>query len=269
MKYLPTPFKKLMGIPCKVSRATLSYFEDELELFQRDIEEHFEVTITPEALSQSIRLYNRSRELLEQLYELRKADPPPITGAEVAEVIRAGWVMPREEYNPLLEALLEEVASNPDRLAGYDGYRLLLYGSELDEPEYLKVIEDLGGMVVADDLCTGSRYFEQRVEENGNPFRALAVRYLTRPFCARMHPTSERVRRLQQLAQDFRVDGVIHETIKFCDINVGNYPITKAGLDELGLPSLCLEREYVLAGVGQMKTRVGAFLESLEGRREG
>ncbi|MBI1986980.1 MAG: 2-hydroxyacyl-CoA dehydratase [Nitrospinae bacterium] len=267
MKYLPTPFKKLMGIPCKVSRATLSYFEDEFDLFRRDLEEHFGVAITPEALDQSIRLYNRSRELLEQLYELRKADPPPITGAEVIEVIRAGWIMPREQYNPLLEALLQEVTSKPDRLAGSDSYRLLVYGSELDEPDYLKVIEDLGGMVVADDLCTGSRYFTLPVEEDGNPLRALAIRYLTRPFCARMHPTSERVERLQQLARDFQVEGVIHETIKFCDINVGNYPITKAGLDELGLPSLCLEREYIMAGAGQMKTRVGAFLESLEGRR--
>ena len=267
MKYLPTPFKKLMGIPCVVSKANLSYFEDELDLFRRDLEEHFGVTITSEDMGRSICLYNRSRELLGRLYEMRKADPPPIAGSEVIEVIRAGWVMPREQYNALLEALLEEVRSQPDRLSGEDWYRLLVYGSELDDPDYLKAIEDLGGMVVADDLCTASRYFEQKVEEEGPPLRALAVRYLVRPFCARMHPASERVERLQKLARDFQVEGVIHETIKFCDTNVGTHPITKAGLDALGLPSLSLEREYVMAGAGQMRTRVGAFLESLEGRR--
>lgn len=266
LKYLKTPYTRILGIPCKVSEATIDYFTEEIQLFKESLEESFSVRITEESLWEAIRLYNRSRSLLMKLYELRKREPPPILGAEVAEVIRAGWVLPREEYNQRLESLLMEVEPrNPDELA--DRFRLLLFGSELDDPQYFQVIEDLGAVIVTDVLCGGSRYFWQEVEGDGDPVRALAFRYLTRPPCNRMHPSSLRVEYLQRMVKEFNVEGVIHQSIKFCDNYAGQFPIMKKALEEIGVPVLNLEREYILSGSGQIKTRVGAFLESLEGRR--
>lgn len=265
IQYLHTPFTKILGIPCKVSETTLEYFTQELRLFRRQLEEAFGGAITDEALREAIRVYNRSRSLLMRLNDLRKQDPPPVLGSEVAEVIRAGWVLPRQRYNELLEEFLSQVERR-DRSELADRPRMLLFGSELDDPGYYRVIEDEGAIVVADLLCGGSRYFWQEVKEEGDPIEAIAYRYLTRPPCNRMHPAEDRVRLLQERAQEFNVDGVIHQSIKFCDNYAGQYTIMKRGLDEIGIPVLNLEREYIMVGSGQMKTRVGAFLESLEGR---
>jgi benzoyl-CoA reductase/2-hydroxyglutaryl-CoA dehydratase subunit BcrC/BadD/HgdB len=166
----------------------------------------------------------------------------------------------------MLEELLREVRGR--RLPGAeDQHRILIYGSELDNPEYLQIIEDLGGIVVTDDLCMGSRYFRGEVKVDGDPLRALADRYLTKPLCPRMHPAPDRVKYLQQLARDFQVDGVIHQSLKFCDLHAGQFLVSKAGFDEIGVPVLNLEREYALSGHGQIRTRVSAFFEALEGRR--
>lgn len=265
MQFMKTPYAKALGVPCKATPATLKYFVQDLTLFRKELGELSGREVTDQALWGAIEVYNRTRRLLEELYELRKADPPPISGAEVMEVVRAACVLPREQYNAMLEEMLQEVRSR--RLPADDKYRLLIYGSELDSPEYLQVIEDLGGWIVTDDLCMGSRYFRGEVKAGDDPLRALAERYLTKPLCPRMHPAMDRVRYLQQLAQEFQVDGVIHQTLKFCDLHAAQFLVSKAGLDEIGIPVLNLEREYALSGQGQIKTRVSAFFETLEGRR--
>lgn len=266
-QYIDTPYKMALGVPCKVTPTTINFFANDFALMGKELEEAFGVTITDKTLWHSIGVYNHSRSLLKQLYELRRSDSPPITGAETMEVVRASWVLPREEYNQFLEELLRKLPGR--EVADEDTFRLMILGSELDDPDYLRAIEYLGGIVVIDDLCCGSRYFWNQVEIEGDrdPIRALAQRYLERPFCARMHPSSTRVAHLQQLARDYRIDAVIFESIKFCDSHAGTFPVIKMCFDELELPVLNLEREYVMTGVGQMKTRVGAFFESLEGRR--
>jgi bzd-type benzoyl-CoA reductase N subunit len=266
-QYIATPYKMALGVPCKVTPTTINLFANDFAFLQKELEETFGVTITNEALRRSIGVYNHSRSLLKQLYDLRRSDSPPITGAETMEVLRASWSLPREEYNDLLKELLQALPGR--EVTDGDTFRLMILGSELDDPEYFRAIEDQGGIVVIDDLCCGSRNFWNQVELEGDkdPIRALAQRYLERPFCARMHPSSVRVAHLQQLARDYRIDGVIFESIKFCDSHAGTFPVIKMCFDEIDLPVLNLEREYVMTGAGQMKTRVGAFFESLEGRR--
>lgn len=263
-QYIATPFKKALGVPCKSSPMTIKLFAQDLALLRQELGEAFGVTITDEDLRRAIEVYNRGRSLLRQLYELRKADSPPITGAEALEVVKAGWYMPREEYNGLLVELLARLKG---RKVEAGEHRLMVLGSQMDDPGYLRVIEELGGIVVIDDLCCGSRSFWNLAGIDGDPIQALAERYVNRPFCPRMHPREPRVKHLQQLAREYRVDGVIFESIKFCDLNAGTFPVIKACFDELDLPVLNLEREYTMTSAGQMKTRVGAFYESLEGRR--
>lgn len=138
-------------------------------------------------------------------------------------------------------------------------------GSELDDPRYLRLIEEAGAVVVADDLCMGSRYFTGLVDgASSDPFEALARRYLTRPPCPKlMYPSAERIAHLQRMARQYRVEGVIYQSIKFCDNHAGVYTILRRGFEEMGLPVLQLEREYALSGAGQLKTRVQAFVESV------
>lgn len=264
--YLKTPYTKALGVPCKVSEATLDYFTQELHLFKKELEEKFSVSINDESLKQAIQLYNKSRILLTKLFNYRKEDPPPIWGWEVAEVIRSSWYLSREEFNLLLEDFLQKLERR-DRAEFRNHFRLLLCGSELDDPGYSRIIEESGGIIVTDALCGSYRYFNLAItEDEEDPIRAIARRYLQKPMCGRMHPASARVKGLQELAKEYYIDGVIHQSIKFCDNYAGQFPLIKAGFEELGIPVLSLEREYILAGSGQMKTRIEAFFESLEGR---
>lgn len=262
-QYLKTPFKHIISLPHKVDDSTLDFYCQQLKLLKEKVECLAGQTITDEALNKSIEVHNKTRQLLHQLYELRTADNPPITGAETMEIVKAAMIMPKEEYNALLEDFLKQVS--PSKAGTDHRVRLMVLGSELDTSDYLKLIEESGALIVADDLCIGSRYFWNLVKPEPDPIRALAYRYLTNAPCPRIRPDAARKRHLKEMVEHFRVGGAIYETIKFCDIYGIYYPIAKTYLAELGLPILGLDREYSMTGMGQMKTRVQAFLESLEG----
>lgn len=261
--FLKTPYTDILGVPCKVSDSTLDFFHQDLVRIKKAIESNFHVEITDEALRRSIALFNRTRQLLRELYELRKSDAPPISGADSLDILLAGLVMPKEEYNVKLDQLLAKLKGQKGQQNG--SIRLMITGSELDDSDYLRAIESWGASIVVDDLCNGTRYFWDLVEESGDPLRALAQRYLDRTPCARMRPQDKRVKHLQQLAREYRVEGAIYEAIKFCGPYGGVLPIIKKGLKELDLPLLSLQRDYSMSGVGQMKTRVQAFLEQIGG----
>lgn len=261
------PYKHIMGVPCKITPETTHFFRSDLERFKGELEQNFGKKIASEDLRKAITLYNRTRSLLQELYDLKKADSPPISGADTLEVILAGLVTPKEEYNAMLEKLLKDLKARSGSRASSDGsVRLMISGSELDDPEYVKLIESCGATVVIDDLCNGSRYFGELVDEKAaDPMEALARRYLDRFPCARMRPQQIRVDHLQRLAKEYKVEGLIYENIKFCGPYGGVFPIIRRAFKELGIPVLTLQRDYSGGGVGQMRTRVQAFLEQIGG----
>lgn len=259
-----TPFSYIIPLPHTISEASLAYFHQELGRFKGALEEAFGVSVTPEALLEAIRVYNRTRSLLQRLDDLRKLDAPPITGAEFLEVAVAGAILPKDLYNDMLEDFLHEVESRSG-IPTDERIRLMLVGSELDDPSYLQMIEDMGGLVVADDLCTGSKYFWNLAEADGDPLLALARRYLTRPECPRMHPARNRLRHLRDMMVSHRVDAVVLEVIKFCNLYGEDYTILRNYLRRMDIPLLQLSREYNLGAVGQMRTRVEAFFERIWG----
>jgi benzoyl-CoA reductase subunit C len=260
--YIPTPFTYIFSLPCKTTPSTLAFFQQELNQFKDHLERYLGHEITTKDLQEAITVYNQTRQLLRRLYQLRQSHPPLVTGAEALEIVRAGMVMPKPEFNHLLEEFLtERETSSPQQ--NNNRVRLLILGSELDDPEYLQLIEDLGAIIVADDLCIGTRYFWDLVDPQLDPIEGIAQRYLTRTPCPRMHPAGSRIEHLTSLIEHFKVEGIIYETIKFCDLHSSGYPLIKKGLEQLDLPILKLEREYNLASVGQMRTRVEAFLENI------
>lgn len=261
VQFIKTPFTQIISLPFNISQGSLSFYTEELKRFKKGLEDHFGIRITNEDLLRAIEVYDQTRALLKKLYQLRASDYPPISGAETLEVVRAGMIMDKERYNRLLEELLENIPNKP-KPANHRP-RLLISGAELDNPQYIQIIEDLGGLVVADDLCVGSRYFWDPVETPGDPIEALARRYLTHAPCPRMNPAEGRVRHLEKMVKDFRVNGIIYQTIKFCDLYETHFPLARDVLNSLNIPVLALEREYQLEGMGQMRTRVQAFLESI------
>lgn len=261
----PFPYHYIMGVPGCVSDTTHEWFRHELTKFKESLEKNFEVNISDEKLKKAIQVYNKSRTLLKELYDLRKRDNPPITGTDVLNIISAGVSMPRDQFNDLLTQQLQELKEK-DGISDHKA-RIMIVGSMLDEPEYLKLIEDLGGLVVTDAQCHGTRYFWDLIDENKNPIDAIGERYLTKISCPRMTGKyTEREDFMVKLIKEFNVDGVILQRMKFCILWWAEIFLLRKRLKEEGIPFLELEREYVLSGAGAMKTRVQTFMEILEAR---
>jgi benzoyl-CoA reductase subunit C len=260
---LPLSYHYYMFVPAHVqSRHAQACLTGELGEFQRSLEEWTGKPITEEDLWQAIQVYDTNRSLLRQLYELRKAPYPPISGAEVMEIVLASQLMDKEEHSRLLEEVLRQL---PQVGEGVEPpVRLMVLGSENDDTEFVRFVEALGARVVIDDHCCGSRYFWNLVPgPNGPPLQALAARYLDRPPCP--HKDLVERRRFQhvlQLAQDYQVQGVVFTHQKFCDPHEFDFPSLKARLEERGIPSLMLEFDATLP-TGQFGTRLEAFLEML------
>jgi bzd-type benzoyl-CoA reductase N subunit len=255
------------------SPSTRPYLIAELQRFRRSLEELINQEITDQAITASIELYNEKRRLLAQLYDLRDR----FTAPELFVAAGAGFIMPLEEYNPLLaelvELLTEQEENIPPSLPGrgwgrvhphkprFKGPGLILVGAILDDPAILSIVEELGARIVGDDLCTGSRYFAQPVEPDSDPIAALADRYLRRLPCpAKYHPDHQPGEHLLKLVSETQADGIVFVLQKFCDPHAFDYAMIEQKLDAAAVPHLRLEMEYAPA-LDQWRTRLQAFLE--------
>ncbi len=264
--YCPVPVIYTLDVPRKYENIEQDFYREELVRFKKNLEEFSGVTISEPALRQSIAVYNKTRTLLKKLSELMKADNPPISGTEFLEVCNASVRMPRDEFNQLLEELVDEASNSKRALQGK--VRLMVIGCILNNPDYIAGIEELGGLVVTDALCNATRYWWKPVDESIDPLTALSERYLTNFPCPRMVPHDLRHEQVLELAREFRVEGVVYEILRYCNHHIFEFPILQIKLEEQGIPSLWLDGEYGAGATGQMKTRVQAFIEMLLERKE-
>lgn len=258
----------------------LDYLVGELRAFIARLEQHFGIRVTDEALTESIRLYNRHRRLLSALYAHRDQ----YRSDDIFYLVTAGMLMPKEEHMPILETILSNLAvrsgdfsrSQSDSIPGGTTevvttdrapvpVRLVVSGATVDDPALMTLIEEVGGRVVADDLCTGLRYFDTLVEESGDPLVALARRSLNRLPCpCKARGLNTRPDHLVQLVRDHRAAGVLFLHKKFCDPHAWDYVPLAAALDAAGIPHLLLETDAITA-IGQVQVRLEAFLEMVNG----
>ena len=259
------PFMHLISVPHKGKGDAIAlWLRDEFNELRQALEKSFALKITDDSLRNAIEIYNESRTLLAQLYETRKRKNPPLTGAEALNVVLAAGSMPRDQHNRLLKDLLQELDQRP----GMSGHRarLMIAGSGgCDNPDYYEIIEDAGGLIVADTLCFGGRYFWEPTRIGDDLPLNLAHAYLGRPSCA--NTTDQVVERfdfIKQTAGEYDVDGVIFQRIRYCDLWGGQLLYITDQMKKSTIPMLSLEREYKLGAVGQLRTRVQAFLESIE-----
>ncbi|UCC61281.1 MAG: 2-hydroxyacyl-CoA dehydratase, partial [Dehalococcoidia bacterium] len=259
------PFLHFMSVPHKITEYSIGLYREDLGTFRESVEKAFGVKITDASLRNAIEVYNETRNLLQRIYDLRKSDTPPLTGAETLDIVLASTIMPREQYNDLLRQLIEELHGRQG-ITDYKA-RLMVAGSGgCDDPDYYRVIEGLGGLVVTDALCFGARYFWKPVELTDDPLSDLATAYQNRPACAKMaDQVVERIDFIKKMAKDFNVDGVVYHRLRYCDLWAGQLLLLRDQLNKSDMPMLELEREYTLGATGQLRTRLQAFLESLGG----
>ena len=244
------------SVPTVLSQPSArGYLVTELHHLATVLESEFGTPVTDGALHSSIEIYNHQRSLLTEIYEYRAC----FTAEQLWALTLAGMLMPVEEHCAFMELLLQRAreAACVDR----DGPAVVLVGAVLDDPLIPQLVEELGGQVVGDDLCTGSRYFHTLADEMMEPFEALADRYLRRVPCpAKLNTAYPRTERLLSLVQDSGAQGVIFVLPKFCDPHAFDY----VALSEIQMPHLLIETD-VTVSLGQMRTRIQAFIEMLQG----
>jgi benzoyl-CoA reductase/2-hydroxyglutaryl-CoA dehydratase subunit BcrC/BadD/HgdB len=256
------------GVPHKHSGYTVDWFSQEIKRLIDELEKHFSVSITMENLKKSIELYNKVRKLLEDFDEIRISEKLPITGSDALSVVLASTTMPGEEYLELLEQFLEELKKSDS--SNKDKVRLMLVGSANDDVDFVEIIEGKKGVVVADILCFGGRFHTGDVVLNDDPIRALAERYLSKKECPRMYGEYKyRLAGLLESVDKSKVDGVVLQNIRFCDLHGSENGLFERDLEAKGIPCLRIEREYgpIVEG-GRIKMRIDAFIERIvQGRQ--
>jgi benzoyl-CoA reductase subunit C len=241
------------------------FLAGELAEFKKAVEEWVGKAITDADLDRGIDIMNTNRRLMKQVYEFRKEDNPPITGAEAMTTVWASQIMDKREHNVLVEQLLRDL---PNRKLDRDpGVRLMIVGSEHDDRPFMEMVESIGATFVIDDHCTGSRYFWDEIVTQGDRLQAIANRYCDRVPCPSKDFTQgtwerKRFPHIINLAKEYRVHGAVLIQQKFCDPHECDIPSLRRQLEDNGIPCYFLEFE-VTVPVGQFRIRIEAFIEQL------
>jgi len=241
------------------------YHLHELEGFRSRLEA-FLGGIDANKLEKSIQTYNTNRGLLEELYMLKCQNPELISCEDVFSLVYTSMIMEKEEHNGILEKVVSNLKS--ERKNKGQKEELFGVGSIMDQWEFLRIIEDVGGTIVDDLFCNGRRYFEGQVVCNGDLLEAVGRRLWERMACPCKHGGKSFAKDLPERVKNSGAKGVIFFLLKFCDPHAFEYPHAKKMLDDCGIPSLHIEFEYGSLPAGQTRTRVEAFLETLRGRRD-
>jgi benzoyl-CoA reductase subunit C len=259
---IPIYFNHLLTLPTNLQNPhAKKYIIGELEDYQQSIEEWLGKTISLEKLDEAIDVYNTNRRLMTSIYHLMKADDPPVTEEEVSELAISGLLIDKKTHNSILEEALKELPKRKN--VGNQGPRLMLLGSENTNLEFIRFIDSLGGRVVIDDYCTGSRYYDTEVIPEENRLGALATRIINRAPCPMKDlPVRRRPAHITKLVDEYKVQGVIFTPNVKCDPHGLESPMIEKTLKEKDIPMLRLEMDLAIP-VGQFRTRIEAFLEIL------
>jgi len=269
---LGLPYSHFINLPHTARGPSMKFFQHELTTFRKSLERFTGKEITDEALAEAIDAYNANRDKAKALYELRKSDPPLVSGTEILKILTVGMSLPVWEANELFDEVLEELEQRTESSAEKEP-RILVEGACVDNIDFMKLIEDSGANVVTDSLCIGTRDYWPHAETGIDPIESLAHRYLDKVNCPRTYREQKgesyeddleaRFGDVGALIREFSVDGVIMYLYKYCDPFGFEAPARKTYLDNLGVPSLYLEDEYSIGTIGRMRTRIQAFLEMM------
>lgn len=218
--------------------------------------------VTDASLLAAIETYNETRKLLGRLYDLRKREVPPVTGAEVMGITLSAQIMPKDRFNEELTALLPYLEKRKAEIRNLHP-RILLTSEMLDNPAYLALVEEFG-LIAMDDMDTGSQYFMQAVDASlDSPRYSLAKRYLSRHGAPRMSDWDTQAAQLIRWVKDFNIDAVLTLSQQWCYPMRFRQPYIADKLNKAGIPNKSFERPYHLGNTGQLRTRIEAFTEML------
>ena len=270
----PKFFVTHCDMPFKITDYTLAGYTRQMRVRVLDrLTEVFGADTSDAAIRRAVDEHNEVCRIIRELSELRKRLNPVITGYEFHVINLVTYVCPKREILPYLRETLEEVKQRkPDRKSPYRA-RVAIVGSEIDDPNLTKLIEGCGALVVSDRYCFGSTPGREviRLNKTEDALTQVCRHYMEVSECARYISDEKVLQRREtadRLAKAFKAEGIIYEQMKYCDYwGFERALVSHIMHDEYGWPVLSVDRLYNNGNSGQLRTRVQAFVESLEIKR--
>ena len=267
----PDFFCEFTDVPFKKNENSIEHYEKQLQAHVLNpLKERFGIDTSGEAILAAIEKHNELCALIREIGSYRKLEHPTITGTEFSMIQLITQVCPKYLIMDALRDIARDLKTRePDERKSYR-CKVVLAGSEEDDPYFIKLIEDCGALVVADRYCYGSLPGREPIEvrEGETPLRAVARHYLETSQCPRFmeqHTMRARKKYLADLAKEYHADGIIISQMKFCEYWSYERTIDTLILPrDFGIPVCSIEKEYVNNAVGQLRTRFQAFVESIE-----
>lgn len=245
------------------------HWRAEVEKLKTFLENQLNTKITDTALREAIRQGNKERELLKQIHEYRKSQPPPIMGLDLVSVsTKMGYTVDRLEYKDQLESVLAELqrrVQNNEYACKKDRPRILWtgLGNSLGCDKVLRLVESLGGVVVCQEGCGGVTRLNDPIDTQKDPMDAIAERYL-RVTCSCMTPNDTRFEDIDYLISEYHIDGVIDLTWQSCHaFNIESFRVGELVKEKHGLPFLHVVTDFSQSDVGQLSVRIEGFMEQI------
>ena len=258
-----------MELPNSQSPEGLELWTKEIIKLKEKLESHFETTITDEAVREQVKVMNEVRRAMKEFYALTKVEPVPILGQNLFSVLygssfRFNKAKLPDEIRAVVAKVKAEYEQNPNKYP--KAPRILVTGCPIGggASKCVKAIEDNGGHVVVFENCSGAKSFDKLVDEDApDIYRAIAERYLS-IGCSVMTPNPNRLELLGRLIDEYRVDAVVEITLQACHTyNVESLGIKRFVNEVKGIPYMAVGTDYSTADIGQLHTRMAAFIEML------
>ncbi|KXI13725.1 double-cubane-cluster-containing anaerobic reductase [Peptostreptococcus anaerobius] len=261
----------VMDLPQMKRRKDYKAWAEEITALKDKVEEFTGNKVDAEKLAASIKLINDKRRALQRLSNFRKNKNIPISGKDVLLISQIAFYDDPTRFTQMTNTLCDELDKRVEE--GISVFpkgtkRILLAGTPLAIPNWKlhNIVETTGGAVVCEEMCTGTRYFENLVDEDRDTFEgqveALAERYMN-INCACFTPNEARIDDIKRLVKEYDIDGVIDVNLKFCNLYDTEGFLVERALKEAGIPVLGIETDYTDADAQQLRTRIGAFIEML------
>ena len=264
-------FVSFMDIPFKVEPHTVKHYTKQARMKILDrLTEAYGIDTSDEALIKAVEEHNEVCRLMTEIGNYRKEENPRITGYEYHILNLVTYCCPKYLILDKLRETAEELKTRvPDEKKNYRA-KIVVVGSEMDDPDFTKLIEESGALVVADRYCFGALPGRQEIKlvDGEDILTQICRHYMKTCQCPR-YMSQEKVqgRRdyVKELVEEYHADGVLYEQLKFCEYwGYERALASKIMNDDYGVPSASVDRQYTASASGQLRTRVQAFVESLE-----
>lgn len=255
----------VMELPNKNNENSLLLWKDEIIKMKELLEEQFGVEITEEKIRNAVRIKNAERSAMKDFYGIMKEDELPMMGLDLWHVLYGvQFVFDKEAIPGQMKELKDKILSESKKITGKP--RILITGCPIGAAteKVIEAVENNGGVVIAYENCGGAKAIDENVDEDAEDiYDAIARKYLN-IGCACISPNKKRLNLLDRMVDEYKVDGILDMQLQACQpYQVESLAIKRFANGDKDLPFMAIETDYSQSDVGQLNTRIAAFIEMI------